>query len=84
MQKFLIDKTHFLEFLNPIQDGHFWGCSRMGGDGGGGVPRGGGGGGGGGGQKDPTLPKICHTYPTMMKLDSYTLPMDDAENIRIT
>ena len=40
--------------------------------------------GGGGGQKDPTLPKICHTYPTMMKLDSYTLPMDDAENIRIT
>ena len=77
MQKFLIDKTHFLEFLNPIQDGHFWGCSRMGGDGGGG-------GGGGPGQKDPTLPKICHTYPTMMKLDSYTLPMDDAENIRIT
>ena len=39
---------------------------------------------GGGGQKDPTLPKICHTYPTMMKLDSYTLPIDDAENIRIT
>ena len=24
--------------------------------------------GGGGGQKGPSLPKICHTYPTMMKL----------------
>ena len=32
--------------VNPIQDGPFWGCSRMGGG----------------------LPKICHTYPTMMKL----------------
>ena len=37
-------------FFNPIQDGLFRGCSRM-----------------GGGQKGP-LPKICHTYPTMMKL----------------
>ena len=36
--------------LHPIQDGNFWGCSRM-----------------GGGQKGP-LPKICHRYPTMMKL----------------
>ena len=35
--------------LNPIQDGHFWGCSRM------------------GIQKCP-LPKIYHTYPTIMKL----------------
>ena len=31
--------------FNPVQDGLFRGCSRMGG----------------------TLPKICHTYPTMMK-----------------
>ena len=31
-------------FVNPIQDGHFWGCW------------------------GPPLPKICHTYPTMMKL----------------
>ena len=23
-----------------------------------------------GGQKAPPLPKICHTYPTMMKLDT--------------
>ena len=23
---------------------------------------------GGGGQKGPPLPKICHTYPTLMKL----------------
>ena len=26
--------------------------------------------GGGGGQKAPPFPKICHTYPTMMKLDT--------------
>ena len=25
---------------------------------------------GGGGQKAPPFPKICHTYPTMMKLDT--------------
>ena len=36
--------------VNPIQDGHFRGCSRM-----------------EEGKKDP-LPKICHTYPSMMKL----------------
>ena len=35
--------------INPVQDGLFWGCSRMGGWG-----------------LDP-LPKIRHTYPTMMK-----------------
>ena len=34
--------------LNPIQDGHFRGSSRIG--------------------VDPSLPKICHTYPTMIKL----------------
>ena len=38
--------------INPIQDGHFWGCSRM----------------GGGGREKAPLPKICHTYPTVMKL----------------
>ena len=37
--------------LNPIKDGHFWGCSRMGWRG-----------------KKAPLPKICHTYPTIMKL----------------
>ena len=37
--------------INLIQDGLFWGCSRM----------------GGGGFMTP-LPKIYHTYPTMMKL----------------
>ena len=42
----------FLRFFNPIQDGLFRGCSRMG---------------GGAGKKSP-LPKICRTYPTMMKL----------------
>ena len=41
--------------FNPIQDGHFWGCSKMG------V--------GGGGKKSPLL-KICHTYPAMMKLST--------------
>ena len=37
-------------FFNPIQDGHFRGCSRT------------------AGAKKAPLPKICHTYPTMMKL----------------
>ena len=37
--------------FNPIQDGHFRGCSWI----------------GGGGKKGP-LPKICLTYPTVMKL----------------
>ena len=32
------------------------------------------------GQKNPS-PKICHTYPTMMKLGSYTLPKEDPKNI---
>ena len=43
--------------FNPIQDGLFWGCSRIG---------------GGGCKKTPPLPKICHTYPTMMKLGIVT------------
>ena len=42
-----LDSANF----NPIHDGHFRGCSMM-----------------GGGKKAPPLPKICHTYPTMMKL----------------
>ena len=44
-------KFQIYGFLNPIQDGHFRGFSRM----------------RGGGKKAP-LPKICHIYPTMMKL----------------
>ena len=40
--------------INPIQGGRFQGCSRMGW-------------GGGGGKKAP-FSKICHTYPTLMKL----------------
>ena len=39
--------------LNPIQDGPFPGCSRMG---------------GGEGAKRPPFFKICHTYPILMKL----------------
>ena len=35
-------------FINPTQDGPFWGCSRM-------------------GSKNSPLPKICHTYTTMIK-----------------
>ena len=27
------------------------------------------------------LPKICHTYPTMMKLGSHTLPKEELKNI---
>ena len=38
-----------------------------------------------GGQKGtPPLTKICHTYPTMMKLGSYSLPKEDPKNISIT
>ena len=33
------------------------------------------------GDKKAPLPKICHTYPTMMKLGSYTLPKEDPKNI---
>ena len=49
--------------INPIQDGHFRGCSQM------------------GEQKGLYRPKICHAYPTMMKLCSYTLPKEDPTNI---
>ena len=42
-----------MSFLfNPIQDRHFRGCSQVGRKGG----------------KETLLPKICHTYPTFMKL----------------
>ena len=34
-----------------------------------------------GGTKRPSLPKICHTYPAMMKPGSYTLLKEDAKNI---
>ena len=44
--------TFTKENLNPIQDGPFWGCSQM----------------GDGGAKRRFLPKICQTYPTIMKL----------------
>ena len=37
--------------VNPIQDGRFWDCSRI----------------GGGGAFWPPFPKICHTYTTIMK-----------------
>ena len=44
--------------MNHISDGSFRGCSRMMG-------------GGGGGRKKAPVPKICHTYPTMMKLQTH-------------
>ena len=47
-------------FINPIQDELFRCCSRMGEKG------------GGGGAKRPPFLKICHTYPTMMKLGTVT------------
>ena len=31
--------------------------------------------------KKARLPKICHTYPTMMNLCSYILPKEDPKNI---
>ena len=36
---------------------------------------------GGGAKRPRPLPKICHTYPTIMKLGSYTLPKEDAKDI---
>ena len=41
--------------INPIQDGPSQGCLRMMRD-------------GEGGEGETFLPKICHTYPTMVKL----------------
>ena len=29
----------------------------------------------------PPLPKIRHTYPTIMKLGSYALPKEDPKNV---
>ena len=52
--------------LNPIHYGLFQGCSRMGR--------------GGGGKKRP-LPKICHTYPTMMKIDTIIPYLKKIQNI---
>ena len=42
-------------FINQIRNWLFWGSSRIGG-------------GGGGGKKPSPIPKICHSYPTLMKL----------------
>ena len=33
-----------------------------------------------GGKKAP-IPKICQTYPTLMKIGSYTLSKEDPKNI---
>ena len=54
LKVFLFSLGIFLPWasFNPIQDGHFRGCSRM----------------GGGGTKRRLFPKICHRYSTMMKL----------------
>ena len=41
-------------YFNPLQDGLFWACSRMGGE-----------------SKKVLLPKVCHIYPTMMKLSTH-------------
>ena len=51
-------KTDLLQF-KPIQDGPFWGCSRM-----------------EEGKRGPLPYKICHTYPTMMKLGTTLLKED--------
>ena len=48
-----------MKVLNPIQDGHFWICSRK--------CRGLGGGGGRGSKRLP-FSKLCGTYPAIMKL----------------
>ena len=40
-----------------------------------------GGGGGGGAKKLPPLPKICHTYPTMMKVGTVILYLKKIQKI---
>ena len=42
---------------------------------------GGGGGGGGGGAKRPPLPKICDTYPAMMKLGTVIPDLEQIQKI---
>ena len=49
--------------FNSIQDGSFWGYSRM-----------------EGGQKGP-LPKICHIYPTMMRLGTVIPYLKKIQNL---
>ena len=57
-------KMHFISKmkLNPIQDGPFRGCSRM------------------GSQKGP-LSKICHIYPTLMKIDTVISSLNKIQKI---
>ena len=62
MKNFFLLSDRIPQKLNPIQDKHFRGCSRM---------------------VAPNrlpLPKICHTYPTMMKLGAVILlPKEDSK-----
>ena len=62
IKKYVLDILNIV--INTIQDGPFRGCSRNRVEGGGG--------GGGWAKKSPPqkcpLPKICHTFSTMMKL----------------
>ena len=51
--------------VNHIQVGSFWGCSRIG------VHK----------CPPPLLPKICHTYPTMMKLSTVIPCLTRIQNI---
>ena len=66
--RYRVAVTCDISIFKRIQDGPFQGYSQML---------------GGGGEKVP-LPKTCHTYPTMMKLGSYTLPKEDLKKILIT
>ena len=54
--------------LNPIQDGPFWGCSRMGG-------------GRGGSQKKFPPSNLSHISYSNKTWHSYTLPKEDLKNI---
>ena len=52
--------------FNPIQDGHFRNYAHGLGE---------------GGAKRPPLPKICHTYPKMMKLDTVIPYLENIQKI---
>lgn len=64
--------SHLRRFINPVQDGPFWGCAFLGllQDGREGVKK-----------PTPSL-KICYTYPCNDETwHSYSLTREDPENI---
>ena len=60
-----LDESIPMGQFNPIQDGSFQDCSRI------------------GGAKSPRLSKICHAYPTVMKLGTVILHLKPKKDPKI-